>query len=199
MKSPGPGDALIVVDVQNDFLPGGALAVPRGDEVIGPLNRLIRRWSGRGQVLVFTRDWHPPDHVSFRSQGGPWLPHCVAKTPGAQFPPSLHVPRHARIISKARGPGKDACSGFQGTNLGPMLRKAGVSRVVVGGLATDYCVRATCLDSRTAGFAAVVLTDAVRAVDVKSGDGARALENLAAAGVVLATSAALIEEWEAGR
>lgn len=128
MKSPGPGDALIVVDVQNDFLPGGALAVPRGDEVIGPLNRLIRRWSGRDQVLVFTRDWHPPDHVSFRSQGGPWPRHCVARTPGAQFPPSLQVPRHARIVSKARVPGKVVHSGFQGMNLAPMLRKARMDR-----------------------------------------------------------------------
>lgn len=199
MKSPGPGDALIVVDVQNDFLPGGALAVPRGDEVIGPLNRLIRRWSARGQMLVFTRDWHPPDHVSFRPQGGPWPPHCVARTPGAQFPASLHVPRHARIVSKAREPGSEAYSGFQGTSLAQLLRKAGVSRVFIGGLATDYCVRETGRDARAAGFETVVLTDAVRAVDVQAGDGERALADLQAAGVVLSTSEALIDGWETGR
>ena len=88
MKSPGPGDALVVVDVQNDFVQGGALAVPRVEKVVGPLNRLIRRCSDRGPVLVFTRDWHPPDHFAFRSQEGPWSPHWVA--PGAQFPPPLH-------------------------------------------------------------------------------------------------------------
>jgi nicotinamidase/pyrazinamidase len=199
MKSPGPGDALIVVDVQNDFLPGGALAVPRGNEVIRPLNRLIRRWSAQGQVLVFTRDWHPPDHMSFRPQGGPWPPHCVARTLGAQFPSSLHVPRNARIVSKAKEPGSEAYSGFQDTNLAQLLRKAGVSRVFIGGLATDYCVRETGKDARAAGLDTVVLTDAVRAVDVQAGDGERALAELEAAGVVLATSDAVIEELETGR
>lgn len=179
---PGPGDALIVVDVQNDFLPGGALAVPEGDAVIGPLNRYMEEFARRGLPVFATRDWHPRDHCSFAAQGGPWPPHCVAETEGAAFAPDLRLPASAEIVSKALDAGADAYSGFQGTALAARLRELGVRRVFVGGLATDYCVRATVLDALAAGFEAVVLADAVRAVEVRAGDGARALEEVAARG-----------------
>jgi len=182
MLVPESGDALIIVDVQNDFLPGGALAVPRGDEVIAPLNVCAAAFAA-GHLPVFaTRDWHPDRHCSFREQGGPWPPHCIAGTPGAEFPPGLRLPSGARVVSKATRPETDAYSGFQGTELAGQLRDAGVRRVVIGGLATDYCVRATALDALAAGFAVVVLADAVRAVEVQPGDGKRALAELSARG-----------------
>lgn len=177
-----PGDALIVVDVQNDFLPGGALAVPRGDEVIAPLNGYLRRFEQRHLPIFVTRDWHPRQHCSFRDQGGPWPPHCMAGTRGAEFAPALRVPDGAHVVAKATGPEADAYSGFQGTDLAAQLRGLGVRRVVVGGLATDYCVRATVLDALATGFAAVVLADAVRAVELQPGDGAQALADMRAHG-----------------
>jgi nicotinamidase/pyrazinamidase len=177
-----PGDALIVVDVQNDFCPGGALAVPGGDQVLPPLRRAIALFREAHLPVVFTRDWHPPDHCSFQDHGGPWPVHCVAGTPGARFHPDLQPVPEGEIISKGTSPHQEAYSGFQGTDLAPRLRAAGVRRVLVGGLATDYCVKATVEDAIEEGFAAVVLTDAVRAVDVKPGDGNRALEELERAG-----------------
>ena len=179
---PAPGDALIVVDVQNDFLPGGALAVARGDEVIAPLNRWARAFADAGLPVFATRDWHPADHCSFKAQGGPWPPHCVAGTPGAAFASSLKLPPATQIISKATTPGQDAYSGFGGTDLAERLERAGVRRVLVGGLATDYCVLNTVLDARKAGFEVLVPESAVRAVDVQPGDGARALERMKQAG-----------------
>lgn len=193
MKTPGPGDALLVVDVQNDFLPGGALGVPRGDEVVPPLNRMISRWRELGLPVVLTRDWHPAGHCSFHGQGGPWPPHCVAATPGALFAPSLVVPADALITSKGTDPRREAYSAFQETGLGDHLRRLGVRRVFIGGLATDYCVRATGEDARAEGLEYVVLTDAVRAVDVHAGDGERALEELAAAGAILTTTDEVLE------
>jgi len=176
------GDALIVVDVQNDFLPGGALAVPEGDAVLAPLNRCIQEF-GRQCLPVFaTRDWHPPEHCSFREQGGPWPPHCVAGTKGAEFPSRLQLPRDVRVISKATLVEPDAYSGFQGTDLAQQLADIGCRRVFIGGLATDYCVHATVLDARRAGFAAVVLTDAVRPVNARPGDSERALAEMKASG-----------------
>jgi len=188
MTTPGPGDALLVVDVQNDFLPGGALGVQRGDEVVPPLNRMIRGWLDRGWPIVFTRDWHPPGHCSFHAQGGPWPVHCVAGTPGARFAATLLVPAGALITSKATDPRHEAYSAFEGTGLAEHLRRAGVSRVFIGGLATDYCVRATGADARALGFDLTVLTDAVRAVDVNPGDGDRALQELAAGGTGMTTT-----------
>lgn len=183
--NPRPGDALIAVDVQNDFLPGGALAVAGGDAVIGPLNRCMEEFTRRGLPVFASRDWHPRDHCSFAAQGGPWPPHCVAGTPGAAFAAGLRLPASAEIVSKALRPEADAYSAFQGTELAARLRALGVRRVFVGGLATDYCVRATVLDALAAGFEAVVLADAVRAVDVRPGDGVRALEEMAARGAQL--------------
>ena len=176
-----PGDALIVVDVQNDFCPGGALAVPGGDLVVAPLLRSIALFREAHLPVFFTRDWHPPDHCSFREQGGPWPVHCVAGTQGARFHPELCPIPETEVISKA-SPSEEAYSGFQGTDLAARLRGQGVRRVLVGGLATDYCVKATVEDAMKEGFAAVILTDAVRAVDLKPGDGERALEGLERAG-----------------
>lgn len=183
MSGPRPGDALLIVDVQNDFLPGGALAVPDGDAVIAPLNEWIARFSQQGLPVFATRDWHPPEHCSFRDQGGPWPPHCVAGSPGAEFAAKLQLPPDARIISKAVTAREEAYSGFQGTALGAQLKKSGCARVIIGGLATDYCVQATALDARAAGFEVLVLRDAVRAVDVSAGDGERALREMQAQGV----------------
>jgi nicotinamidase/pyrazinamidase len=175
-------DALVVVDVQNDFMPGGSLAVPRANEVIEPLNRALAAFAALGAPIVATRDWHPHDHCSFRAQGGTWPAHCVADTPGAAFDGALHLPRDTKIISKATRPDADAYSGFDQTDLEAWLRKCGVQRVVVGGLATDYCVRRTVEDALAAGFDVVVLEDAIRAVNVQPDDGAAALEAMVAGG-----------------
>ena len=199
IKAPGPGDALIVVDVQEDFLPGGALGVPHGNGVVAPLNRLIDAWSERGLPVYVTRDWHPPNHCSFAAQGGPWPEHCVAGTPGAEFAPELHIPAGTTIVSKATNAQDEAYSVFKGTGLLQQLQAAGVKRVVLGGLATDYCVRFSGVDARAAGLDVVILQDAVCAVDVHTGDGERALRELAAAGAAMATSAELIAQLDSGR
>lgn len=175
---PRAGDALLIVDVQNDFLPGGALPVPHGDEVIPALNRWIARFRERSLPVVATRDWHPPDHCSFQPQGGPWPVHCVAGTEGAAFASGLRLPEGALIISKATDSDREAYSGFQGTDLAARLRTLGVRRLFVGGLATDYCVLATVRDALDEGFDVVVLREAVRAVDLHPGDGDRALEDM---------------------
>lgn len=175
-------DALLIVDVQNDFLPGGALGVAGGDQVIQPINRHIAAFAEAGALVVATRDWHPPDHCSFRAQGGPWPPHCVADTLGAEFAAGLELPDACPIISKGVQPKADAYSGFDGTGLADLLRGRGARRVFVGGLATDYCVRATVLDAIQAGFIAFLLEDSVRAVNVRPGDGAAAIQAMRAAG-----------------
>ncbi len=185
MPALNPADALIVVHVQRDFLPGGALAVQEGDEVVEPLNRWIDRCRAAGVPVLATRDWHPPDHCSFQAQGGPWPPHCVAGTPGAEFASGLRLPPDARVISQATDPAREAYSGFDGTELLRRLRQAGSRRLWIGGLATDYCVRATVLDAVKAGFETHVLTQAIRPVEVHPGDGRRALEEMRAAGAVM--------------
>ncbi len=177
-SAPRKGNALIVVDVQNDFLPGGTLPVPRGDEVIPVLNAWLERFHATGLPIVATRDWHPPDHCSFQSQGGPWPAHCVADTPGAAFAPGLDLPPETIVISKATRADREAYSGFQDTDLAERLRALAVRRLFVGGLATDYCVLNTVRDALREGFEVVVLRDAVRAVDVHPGDGDRALAEM---------------------
>lgn len=177
-----PGDALVVVDVQRDFLPGGALAVAEGDQVVPLLNRYIARFEQAGLPTVFTRDWHPANHCSFRAQGGPWPPHCVAGSEGADFAPGLVLPATGHVVSKATTAEADAYSGFQGTTLAAWLRDRGCRRLFIGGLATDYCVRETVCDALAAGFAVVLLRDAVRAVEVQPGDGARAEQAMREAG-----------------
>ena len=179
---PDAHSALLIVDVQNDFLPGGSLAVPDGDAVIGPLNHAIAAFRARGRPVIATRDWHPPDHCSFTDQGGPWPPHCVQHSAGARFAAALALPDDALVVSKAERPDQDAYSGFQGTDLAGRLRALGVTKLVVGGLATDYCVLNTVRDALEAGFEVYVLEDAIRAVDVEPGDGARAVETMRAAG-----------------
>lgn len=177
-------DAVLIVDVQRDFLPGGSLAVPRGDEVVPALNRYLAL-ARRERLPVFaSRDWHPPDHCSFRARGGPWPEHCVAGTTGAEFAPALQLRPDAVIISKATLEGADAYSAFSGTDLGQQLRGRGVRRLLVGGLATDYCVLNTVRDALQLGFEVLLLRDAVRAVDVKPGDGERAEREMLEAGAV---------------
>lgn len=182
-----PGDALLVLDVQNDFLPGGSLAVAEGDAVVTPLNRMIDAFSARRLPVYATRDWHPPDHVSFKAQGGPWPPHCIAGTAGAAFPAALKLPERVTVISKATTPGQEAYSGFAATDLDQRLRAAGVRRLFVGGLTTDYCVLNSVRDALGLGYAVVLLADAIRAVDVVPGDGARAEREMIERGAVPAT------------
>ena len=179
---PQPGDVLLVTDVQNDFLPGGSLAVAGGDEVVPVLNRYIDAFVARGQPVYATRDWHPERHCSFRAQGGPWPVHCVAGTHGADFAAALALPRDATIISKATAPDREAYSSFQGTHLDSVLRAAGIRRLFVGGLTTDYCVLNTVRDARRFGYEVLLLADAIRAVDVKPGDGQRAEAEMARLG-----------------
>lgn len=175
--------ALVAVDVQRDFMPGGALPVPRGDEVVEPLNVLIRSFSKEGYPITFTRDWHPPDHISFRSRGGPWPPHCVRGSEGAEFHPELVVPDDALIVSKATDRDKEAYSGFDGTGLEEMLRERGVRRLFVGGVATEYCVRATVIDALKLGFEVILVEDAIRGIDPEGEENAK--EEMVREGAVL--------------
>jgi nicotinamidase/pyrazinamidase len=184
-------DALVMVDVQNDFCPGGALAVPEGDAVVPVLNRCAERFAARGAAVFASRDWHPARTRHFAAYGGVWPPHCVQGTPGAELHAGLALPAGAHLVSKGMDPEEDAYSCFQaraeaGGDFATLLATREIRRLFVGGLATDYCVKATVLDALRAGLAVVVLQDAVRAVDVKPGDGARALAELAAAGAASA-------------
>jgi nicotinamidase/pyrazinamidase len=176
-------DGLILVDVQRDFCPGGALPVPNGDTVVPVINRLLTlgRW-----FSVATRDWHPPDHCSFLPQGGIWPVHCVAGTPGAEFHPAMDTLQIQHIVSKATTKTIEAYSGFQGTELAGLLKGRGIRRVFITGLATDYCVKATALDARRGGLEVVVLEDAIRGVEVKPGDCAKAMAEMSAAGIAFA-------------
>jgi len=180
-------DALVVVDVQNDFCPGGSLAVPDGHAVVPVLNRYAARFAAQGAAVFASRDWHPARTKHFAAFGGVWPPHCVQGTSGAELHPGLVLPSSAEIVSKGMDPEEDAYSCFQaraerGPAFASLLAERRIRRLFVGGLATDYCVKATALDALRAGFSVVVLQDAVRAVDVKPGDGARALAEMTAAG-----------------
>ena len=188
--------ALVVVDVQNDFCPGGALAVPGGDQVIPVLNKWIRRFRQRGLPIAFTLDWHPSDHCSFRDQGGPWPAHCVQGEKGSELHPALEAPCEVRpaekIFKKGFLSNKEAYSGFEGhldgddsaPSLGGWLRSLGVTEVYVGGLATDYCVKATVLDALKQGFRVRLIMEGMRAVDVNEGDGRRAVDEMVRAGAL---------------
>jgi nicotinamidase/pyrazinamidase len=166
--------ALLIVDPQVDFCPGGALPVPGGDAIFPALNLV----AARAPLVVASRDWHPPHHVSFSERGGPWPPHCVQGTAGAEFHPALDRRPIAKVFSKGQDPDLDAYSAFDGTGLAVWLQDRGVGSLVVGGLATDYCVRASVLDALAAGFSVRILEDGVGAVDVRPGDGARALDEM---------------------
>ena len=185
-----PHDALLLVDVQNDFCPGGALAVADGDAVVPVLNNWIAA-AGRGGARVFaSRDWHPADHLSFAEQGGIWAPHCVQDTPGAAFHPDLELPDDAVVVSKADRADHEAYSAFDSEELGQVLQAAGIRRLWVGGLATDYCVKASVLDAtEIPGLEVHVISSAIRAVDVAPGDGDAALKAMREAGAILEPAA----------
>jgi len=187
------GDALIIVDLQRDFLPGGALSVPHGDELVPVVNAYIRLFRDKGLPAIATRDWHPPNHCSFREQGGLWPPHCVQDTLGAQFAPGLELPPDIVIVSKATNFQEEAYSGFEGTDLDGRLRVLGVRCLYVGGLATDYCVLSTVRDALTLGYGVFLLKDAIRAVDANPGDGDRAIEEMVSLGAVPITLDDLVE------
>ncbi len=173
--------ALIVVDVQNDFCPGGALAVARGDEVVGPLNRLIEEFLERGEPVYKSRDWHPAATKHFEAYGGTWPVHCVQDTHGAEFHQDLLDDPRVRVVSKGLGD-EDNYSAFDGTTLAEELRREGVKEVWVGGLATDYCVKQTVLDALREGFRVRALSEAMRAVNLRPGDDRRALAEMRDAG-----------------
>jgi nicotinamidase/pyrazinamidase len=177
-ENPDTLDALLIVDPQVDFCPGGALAVPGGDTIFPAVNRASRSIP----LTIASRDWHPATHVSYQAQGGPWPVHCQAGSPGAEFHPELETERIERVFSKGTDPAVEQYSAFDGTGLAEWLRERHVDRLFVAGLATDYCVRASVLDALREGFRVVVLEDAIGAVDVHPGDGERALDEMRSAG-----------------
>lgn len=182
--------ALLIIDVQNDFCPGGALPVPGGDRVIGPLNRIAARFAASGLPVLASRDWHPATSSHFQEHGGPWPIHCVQGTRGAGFHPELCLPEGVIVLSKGTDPEQDGYSAFEGVTwtgqpLAELLEGYGIDQLYTGGLATDYCVRATVLDALGRGFAVTLLTDAVAGVDLQAGDSRRALEEMTRAGARL--------------
>jgi nicotinamidase/pyrazinamidase len=180
-------EALLIIDFQNDFTPGGALGVPGGDEIAGRINELAG--SGRYGLVVATRDWHPRDHGSFEERGGIWPVHCVQGTEGAELHPALDRERVDVVVDKGQDSSTDGYSGFEATGLGELLRARGVDAVTVVGLATDYCVKNSALDAVREGFAVYVDPQAVRGVNVNPGDSDRAIEEMRAAGVSVAAAA----------
>ena len=182
-------DALIIVDVQNDFCLGGALAVKGGDEVVPVLNRVIEKFAAAGLPIFATRDWHPEKTSHFKAYGGLWPVHCVQGTRGAEFHPGLHLNKDVIVVSAGMLPTEEGYSGFQatdasGSGLAELLRRKGVEGLFVGGLATDYCVKHTVLDGLKEGFKVMLLIDAIRAVEVNPGDGERAIDDMVRAGAV---------------
>jgi nicotinamidase/pyrazinamidase len=177
------GDALIVVDIQNDFCAGGSLAVPEGDQIVPEINPWIALADERGIPIFASRDWHPKHHISFKERGGPWPPHCIQGTQGAEFHPDLRLPANATIISKATDPEKESYSAFGDTDLADRLRITNTERLWIGGLALDYCVRHTAIDARRLGYEVHLIANATRAVNRK--DGARTLKQLDDMGVII--------------
>lgn len=173
--------ALIVVDVQKDFCPGGALAVERGDEVVAPLNRLIEEFLSCGELVVKSRDWHPEVTKHFKDYGGVWVKHCVQNTRGAEFHKDLIDDPRIHVVSKGLGD-EDGYSAFEDTNLNEILREHGVEEVWVGGLATDYCVKNTVLDALKNRYKVKAIRNAMRAVNLQPGDEAKAIAEMRAAG-----------------
>jgi nicotinamidase/pyrazinamidase len=183
------GCALILVDIQNDFCPGGALAVDEGDQIVSVVNALIPEFS----LVISTQDWHPANHISFKEQGGPWPPHCVQGSRGAELHPHLTTDTVAYYFRKASSPGKDDYSEFegkddQGRSLDQVLKSHGVKTLYVAGLATDYCVLETVLDGLRYGYEVCAVSDAMRAVNVNPDDGEKALQTMASAGAHIVTS-----------
>lgn len=185
---------LVIVDTQNDFCPGGALPAPDGDAVIAPLNTYIAWATAQGVPVFASRDWHPVRTAHFAPYGGPWPVHCVQNTLGAAFHPELRLPPDTRVITKGTTERDEGYSAFEGTlpdgaDLATALHGMGITRVLVGGLTTDYCVKATALAAHAAGFEVTLLTDAIRAVDVAPGDGERAIDEMRRAGATLQAGA----------
>ncbi|RLG79340.1 MAG: nicotinamidase [Thermoprotei archaeon] len=183
--------ALIVVDMQRDFCEGGALPVKGCSSLVPVINSYIDIFRGLGRLVIASRDWHPPNHSSFKEFGGPWPPHCVQGSEGAEFHPELRLPPDAVIISKADTPEKEAYSAFDNTELHYILTKAGVRRVFVCGVATDYCVKHTAKDALELGYEVVILRDAVAAVDPAEGE--KVLRELVKAGAVVASSGDILK------
>ena len=173
-------EALLIIDFQNDFTPGGALAVEHGDEIVGRINELAA--SGRYELIIATRDWHPANHASFAAYGGPWPVHCVQDSPGAELHPALNQAAIHKIIDTGYEPGIEGYSAFEATDLADILHDYGIKRVTVVGLATDYCVKETALDALREGFEVEIDTEAMRGVNVNPGDDERAIEEMLAAG-----------------
>lgn len=182
-------DVLLITDMQIDFLPGGALPVTGGNEIIPAINNYVDRFKDAKANIIASRDWHPPNHISFKTQGGPWPPHCIQDTEGAKFSPNLKLPTQTVVISKATDPTREAYSVFDGTNLFDELHQRGVNRLFVCGLATDYCVVNTVLDSRKLGFETVVLIDATLGINVEPGDVDRAIDVMIESGAQQAVDA----------
>ncbi|MEK6304535.1 MAG: bifunctional nicotinamidase/pyrazinamidase [Acidobacteriota bacterium] len=189
--------ALILVDIQNDFCPGGALAVEEGDQIVEVVNRLMPHFP----LVISTQDWHPANHVSFKAQGGPWPPHCVQGTRGADLHTALNTEPIAHYLRKASSPGKDDYSEFEGKDelgrsLDEVLKSHAVKRIFAVGLATDYCVLATVLDGLKLGYGVVAVTDAMRAVNVEPEDGDKALRRMSEVGALLVTSDEILQRGE---
>jgi nicotinamidase/pyrazinamidase len=181
--------ALLIVDMQNDFCPGGALPAEGGHEIVPVINRSIRAFTEAGYPVFASRDWHPEGSSHFQERGGPWPPHCIQGTPGAEFHPELELPDSAVIITKGDDPDEDeGYSAFEGQSpdgqtLQQALENAGIEELFVAGLATDYCVRASALDAVRAGFRTHLLVDAISGVDVSAGDSELAVEEMKRDGV----------------
>jgi nicotinamidase/pyrazinamidase len=184
MESLTTHDALLVADIQNDFLPGGALGIRGGDDIVPVLLNYIDRFHSKGLPIFLTRDWHPPNHCSFRSQGGPWPPHCIAGSPGSLPPRAFETPLSAVIIYKAIDADREAYSAFQDTALGRHLKSIGVQRLFIGGLATDYCVLNTVKDARAGGYEVRLLMDGIKAVNLQPDDGPKAEQEMIRLGAV---------------
>jgi nicotinamidase/pyrazinamidase len=192
VPQPDGKSALLLGDIQVDFCPGGALAVPDGDAIIPIVNDCVRFFHSRGFPIIAVRDWHPSGHASFKEQGGPWPVHCVQGSWGGQFHPNLILPSGCLIISKATDPKREAYSAFEGTSLEQHLRDRGIETLYITGLATDYCVKNTVLDARRLGFRVLVLEDAIRGIDAAPGDCARAIQEMKTAGAFFAKAADLV-------
>ena len=180
-------DALIVVDIQNCFCPGGELPVKEGDKIIPIINKYIHKFQKAGAKIYATRDWHPPDHKSFKEYGGIWPPHCLKGSKGAEFRSDLKLPEETTVISTGDKPSVEGYSGFDHTNLERKLKGDGVDRVFVGGLATDYCVKYTVLDAVEKSFETILLIDAIKGVNRKPGDAERAIDEMVEKGAKKAT------------
>lgn len=178
-----PGDALLVIDVQNDFCPDGALPIAHGDEVVAPLNRWVEQAVENACPVIASRDWHPLHHPSFVADGGPWPAHCVQDTPGAAIRRDLALPTETYLVSKGTRFDKDQYSAFDDTGLAALLKKLGTKRLFIGGLALDVCVRASALDARREGLDVVLILAATRAVDIVKAPSV--LQELKMAGVTL--------------